>query len=100
MRENRWFTKQGRAKRVSAEVIPFKYFMHKRKSLILENRSIQLIRDIRIEYNLTLVDAVNLYVFLNGLYNNPDSLFTNERFSAGKVVASQINQFQPKGSIK
>lgn len=101
MKENRWFTKTGKAKRFSSDVKEWKTWADANKANFLSGNSIQLVSNLRYKYpQLTLTEATNLMVFLVGCYSNATQyghghinggLFRAERYEAGKIVSQSLN---------
>lgn len=91
-RENRFFTKTGKDKRISADVKNFKQWADKHKADFVAGNTILLVRDLRLDFNLNLTDATNLMVFLVGCYSNATQfgLFRTERYKLGKIVADSL----------
>src|SRR5689334_7352215 len=99
IRENRWFTKSGKAKRVSSDVSQWKSWAIEHKNDLVNGDSIALTKSLREQFGLGLTDAANLMVFLVGCYSNAaqyghghitGELFRSERYNAGKLVSESL----------
>jgi hypothetical protein len=99
-KENRFYTKTGKAKRISADVKNFKQWADNHKADFVAGNTIEIVKNLRIDFNLSLTNATNLMVFLVGCYSNGNSygfghvngpLFRAERYEAGKLVADSLS---------
>ncbi len=94
MIDNRWFHRTTLArKRISKEFLPFKSVMHSQEALdaYTSNMSINLIKLICGRYNLDLKEGMELFVYLNGIFDN-SSLFTEPgRYERGRAIAARIS---------
>jgi len=93
---NRWFTNNGRAKRIAKEFEQFRVFATCNKSLLVpELRLLELIKNVRNSWpQLGLAEATNLTVYIVGIYDNDkvSMLFREERYLLGALVAKEIRE--------
>lgn len=90
VQSNRWYTANGRKKRISSDLKKFQPFIEEYKTTA---NVIHLTKHVRETYNLGLADAVNLLVYLIGVYNNATKvhIFSIEHYLLGKKVAATIS---------
>lgn len=92
MPDNRWFTKEGKRKRVPVKLEPLQPFAKQCKTYLLQfsqSSSIampNLVREAHRTFELgSITDSLNFVIAFVGMYNNVDfhGAFTMERFEHG-----------------
>ena len=92
MIENRWFTKEGKKKRVGVEFQPFADFAYHVKGPMLEGKVANVAIEAAARYNLQIPDAQVFAIYFIGIYDNGKvhGAFTLENYVFGRKVGAQI----------
>jgi len=90
---NRWFTKDGKTKRIPKKLNPLKEWSNENFGSLMQENMIRLTASLRKKYpELGLAKTVDLLVFLFGVYDNKQVLLTKTRYKAGEKIYDTINK--------
>lgn len=92
--DNRWFTKDGRNKRISKDFKQFKPLIPPPVQTTngqYRMNVIELIKNVREKWpHFSLTDALAIAIYLNGIFDNDKEFYSPARYIKGKQLLESI----------